>query len=86
MERVDGGNIACETVGIRKQETAGCRGQSLSVGIRGKNNLSMCCLVHFVTDLKGSVVLDEEAVNEEGNSNIKKSDRGDTLMIHAKIT
>lgn len=72
---MDGGNIPCETVGIRKQETAGCRGQRLSVGIPGKNNLRMCCLGHFVTDLKGSVVFDEEAVNEESNSNIKNSDR-----------
>ena len=28
----DGGNVACETVGIRKQETAGRGGQSASVG------------------------------------------------------
>lgn len=39
VERVDGGNIACETVGIRKQEIAGCGGQSLSVGIRVKKNM-----------------------------------------------
>lgn len=42
VERVDGGNIACETVGIRKEETAGCRGQSLSVGIWEVLSCSFC--------------------------------------------
>lgn len=83
VERVDGGNIACETVGIRKKETPGCRGQSLSVGIWGKNNLRRCCLVHFVADLKGSVAFDEEAVTEEGNSNIKNSDRPLSVVTHS---
>lgn len=47
---VDGGNLACETVGIREQETAGCAGQSASALV--KNNSHMCCNVHFLTDLK----------------------------------
>lgn len=50
---VDGGNVACETVGIRKQETAGRGGQSASVGVlvKKKNTPHMCCNVHFLARL-----------------------------------
>lgn len=56
---MDGGNLACETVGIREQETAGCGGQSASVGALVKNNSHMCCNVHFLTDLKNNMVCGE---------------------------
>ena len=46
-----GGNLACETVGIRKQETAGRGGHSASV-----TNSHMCYNNHFLTDLKDNKI------------------------------
>lgn len=53
---VGGGNLVCETVGIRKQETAG-RGGGLSVtlSVLVKKTSHMCCNLHFLTDLNAIV-------------------------------
>ncbi len=47
---VDGGNLACETVGIRNQETASHTGQSASVGAHK-------CAVKCIFSLTGQIEL-----------------------------
>lgn len=49
--RLDGGNVACETVGIgsRKQQVEGTQYKCYTQHI--------CCNFHFLTDLKDSMFL-----------------------------
>lgn len=46
---VDGGNLACETVGIRKQETAGRGGHSASVTLSEKTHTCAIIIIFSLT-------------------------------------